>query len=50
MRTDDLTAAHRAHRPDEISDNVPEEHLKELMYGFYSTKVVVTEDKAKRLS
>ena len=56
MRKDDSSAARRAYNrhdkgisPDEISDNVPEELLNDLMSGFYQTKVAVTEEKAKEI-
>ena len=56
MRMDDSIAARKAYSrhdegitPDEISDDIPEEHLKQLMAGFYSTKIVVTKEKAEEI-
>lgn len=52
-RTDDSIAARRAYSrhdqgvvPKEISSDLPEEHLLELMHSYYNTNVVVTEEKA----
>ena len=56
MRKDDSTAARRAYNrhdkgisPDEISDNVLEELLNDLMSGFYQMKVAITEETAKEI-
>ncbi len=52
-RTDDTTAARRVYNrhdqgitPEDISSDIPEDHLVELMHGFYNTKVAVTKEKA----
>ena len=51
MRKDGSTAARKAYNrhdkgilPDEISDDVPEELLNDLMSGFYQMKVAVIEE------
>ena len=56
MQKDDSTAACRTCNrldkgisPDEISDDVPEELLNDLMSGFYQMKVAVSEEKAKEI-
>ncbi len=52
-RTDDSFAARQAYSrhdqgvvPEEISSDLPEEYLLELMRNYYNTNVVVTEEKA----
>ncbi len=51
-RTDDSFAARRAYSrhdgvvPEEISSDLPEDYLLELMRNYYNTNVVVTEEKA----
>ena len=54
--TDDSTAACRAYSrhdngilPEEIFEDISPEHLEQLKVSFYETKVVITEEKAKKI-
>ena len=54
MQIDDSDAARRAYSrhddgilPNEVTDDIPQEHLKHLMDTYYNSKVAITEEKAK---
>ena len=56
MRTDDTLAARKAYSrhddgatPDEVTEDIPAEHLKQLTMSFYNTKVFVNDKKAKEI-
>ena len=54
MQIDDSDAARRAYSrhdegilPNEVTDDIPQKHLKHVMNSFYSSKVSIIEEKAK---
>ena len=56
MRIDDTPAARKAYSrhddgisPDEVTDDIPPEQLKQLADSFYKTKVAITTEKGQEI-